>query len=179
MSKTVCAIYKNHELAAKAISVFESEGYAHDNFSILTSKESFRNSKAETEYITSKEFEGLTIGGDIGGIAGAVLGGLTAAGTITLTGGAGLLAAGPILSVFVGGALGASFGSVVGALVEHGISEAEARMVDEELGKGKVLLEIHVIKKTENKIGTLLKDTHPEKVFSHKSYPIELGSYSI
>jgi hypothetical protein len=72
-----------------------------------------------------------------GGAIGALLGGLVAVTGITLTGGAGLLIAGPMLAAAAGGAVAGGF---VGAMLTRGLEPEMANFYDQAVQKGKILV---------------------------------------
>jgi hypothetical protein len=72
-----------------------------------------------------------------GGAIGALLGGLVAITGITLTGGAGLLVAGPMLAAAAGGAVAGGF---VGAMMTRGLEPEMANFYDQAVQKGKILV---------------------------------------
>jgi len=72
-----------------------------------------------------------------GGAIGALLGGLVAVTGITLTGGAGLLVAGPMLAAMAGGAVAGGF---VGAMTTRGLEPEMVNFYDQAVQKGKILV---------------------------------------
>lgn len=72
-----------------------------------------------------------------GSAIGAVLGGLVAVTGITLSGGVGLLVAGPMLAAAAGGAVAGGF---VGAMMTRGLEPEMANFYDQAVQKGKILV---------------------------------------
>ncbi len=166
MSKTVSAIYDNHDAARRAIITLRVNGFDESQLSILASECSLDKNVQIKE--ASKAPEGITIGAGIGAAAGAAVAGLTAIGTITLTGGFGLLAAGPIVAAFAGAGAGAGAGGLIGGLIGLGIPETEAKVIDDELGKGHVMIGVSVSDDAfKEKAKNLLSGTDAEKVTIH------------
>lgn len=164
MSKTVTAIYDNYASAQHAISVLEKNGVREQDLSILASENAIdKKFKIESN---SKAPEGASIGAGVGGAIGATVAGLTAVGTVTLTGGLGLVAAGPAIAAFAGAGAGASAGGVIGGLVGMGLPETEAKVVDKKLATGHVLIGV-TVDNNKNEIKKLLKNTKPEDITVH------------
>jgi hypothetical protein len=105
----------------------------------------------------SKMPEGASIGGLTGGTLGAIIGGLTMAGTL-LVPGVNLLVMGPLVGVIAGGAIGTAAGGLVGALVGTGIPEYEAKAYEKKLEQaGNILVVAHILKDDVSAIKGLFK----------------------
>lgn len=164
-TKTISAIYDNPKTASNAISILQTKGINENEISILASEGSFdKNIEIEEN---SKAPEGFSIGAGVGGAVGATIAGLTAVGTVTATGGVGLLAAGPVVAAFAGAGAGAATGGAIGGLVGMGFSETEAKHIDERLGSGNVLLGITVEKDRKEDVQSMLSKTGAEDVTVH------------
>jgi hypothetical protein len=85
--------------------------------------------------------EGVAAGGVAGGALGALLAGLTAIAAVVVPG-VGLLAAGPLVSLFAGVGAGATAGGFVGGIIGLGIHDHEAKLYDEILKDDGVLVAI-------------------------------------
>lgn len=164
MSKTVTAIYDNYTSAEHAISVLERNGVSEQDLSILASENAI--DKKITIQSNSKAPEGVSIGAGVGGAVGATIAGLSAVGAVTLTGGLGLVAAGPAIAAFAGAGVGAGTGGFIGGLVGLGIPETEAKVVDEKLANGHVLVGV-TVDKNKDEIKSLLKNTKPQDITVH------------
>lgn len=167
MSKTLSAIYKDHRAAQNVVSKLESAGYRRSDISLLVSENGVTTDNISLKE-TTKAPEGAAIGGVTGTAAGAILGGLTAVGTITATGGIGLLAAGPLVGALTGAGVGGPIGGLVGSLIGYGMPETEAKYVDEYIGKGNVMLGItYDDAKEEQELKKIFESSQPEKVTVH------------
>jgi len=165
MTKTVTAIFNNRLSANHAINLLKKNGVHDKDLSILAAESSVtKNIVLEGN---SKAPEGATIGAGIGAAAGAALAGLTAIGTVTLTGGAGLLAAGPVVSAFAGAGAGSTVGSLIGGLVGLGVPETEAKLIDEKLGTGHVMVGVTVSPSREKDLHRIFEKANPENVTTH------------
>ncbi len=166
MSTTITAIYDNYGSARHAISILRKNGIRDRELSILAADNAI-DKNIELEENT-KAPEGSATGATIGGALGATIAGLTAVGTVSLTGGVGILAAGPIVSAFAGAGAGAAAGGVIGGLIGLGIPETEAKIVDEKLGKGHILVGVSAeSKEDKSKIKDLLENTNSQSITTH------------
>lgn len=165
MSKTVSAIFTNHESAKRAIKMLHTKGFHDKDLSVLASQGSFDQNIAIEK--NTKAPEGIATGATLGATAGAIAAGLTAVGTVTLTGGLGLLAAGPVVAAFAGAGAGAATGGVIGGLVGMGIPETEAKFIENNLEKGHVMLGVHVPDNRENDVKDFLENSNAEKVSTY------------
>ncbi len=165
MSKTVSAIFPNYKTAAQAMEALRMRGFSDSDFSILAAENSATKEIKVEE--NTKAPEGASIGASIGGVIGATVAGLTAVGTITATGGLGLLAAGPVVAAFAGAGAGGVAGGLLGGLIGLGIPETEARFIDEKVGKGYVMLGVTVEGERKNDATEVLEECRAEKVTIH------------
>lgn len=88
---------------------------------------------------SSKAPEGATAGATVGGALGGILMGLAATGLVLIPG-VNLVAAGPLLAVLAGIGGGGAVGGLLGGLLGLGIPEHEAKLVEQGLSKGNVLV---------------------------------------
>lgn len=157
MKHTVTATFKTNEAAELALRELENCGFTDEQISVVltdrTRGKSFNLDEA------TKAPEGATTGGIAGGIIGAVAAGLTAVGAIA-TGGAGILASGPLIAALAGGGAGALTGGLIGSLVGLGIPEHEARIYENEVKNGAVLIAVETDSKE--------RETTVKDVFKHQ-----------
>jgi hypothetical protein len=137
MSKLCTALFATPSAATSAINSLVQAGIPDNDISILTSDKINRN--AFTLESHSKMAEGAATGAVAVGTVGALVGGLTAVGSI-VTGGAGLLVAGPIVAALAGGGAGAAAGAGLGALIGSAIPEHQVKHYEEAITKGSVLV---------------------------------------
>lgn len=165
MSETVSGIYPSYQAASRAIDALRARGFDNQDFSILASENS-----AEQEIKlqqNTKAPEGASLGARIGSALGAAVAGLTAVGTITATGGIGLLAAGPLVAALAGAGAGGVTGGLIGGLVGLGFPETEAKYIDERMGKGYVMLGVSTPAERKSEVKKILEDLDAEKVSVH------------
>lgn len=161
----VTGIFNNVNSAETAVNSLVNMGIRRDKISVLMSDEVGRKSfKVEAK---SKGAEGVAAGATVGGTLGAIAAGLTAVGTVTLTGGAGLLAAGPVVAALAGGGAGAGVGGLLGGLIGSGMNETEAKMVEKNLQEGSVLIGVEAPDDLSDNVKETLKNSGAENVHKH------------
>ena len=124
---TVVGIFSDQAQAEQAIDALQHAGFTDDLIGFI------RRSKA------SSSEPKLEVGSEAttGVVGGGVVGGLLAAAASLLIPGFGPAIAGGILATTIGGvAVGAAAGGIIGALVDMGVPEEEARYYQGELEAG-------------------------------------------
>ncbi len=156
MSKTQFrAIFSNANTANVALNELTTNGVSRSDISVVATEKSFgKDFKLENN---TKAPEGIATGASVGGAIGAIAAGLTAVGAITLTGGVGVLAAGPLVAAFAGAGAGATAGGVLGGLVGAGFSEQEAKLVEKNLEDGSILMGVEVEGDRADRVEEMLK----------------------
>ena len=91
----------------------------------------------------TKAPEGAVAGAAGGGLLGGTLGVLAGIGALAIPGLGPFIAAGPIMAGLSGIAAGAAVGGVTGALVGMGIPEVEAKLYEDRLRAGNILIAVH------------------------------------
>ena len=142
----VTGLYNSPEHAGRAYhDLTTRHGYKSDDVSVLMSDETrkrhFGDVKPGTEFKTgSKAAEGAGVGGAAGLGVGAALGALLAAATSIAIPGVGLIVAGPIAGAIAGAGAGGAAGTLLGALIGAGIPEERARVYDDGIRSGGIVL---------------------------------------
>lgn len=142
----VTGLYDSPEHAGRAYNDLTTKhGYKADDVSVLMSDETrqrhFGDVKPGTEFKSgSKAAEGAGVGGAAGISVGAVLGGLLAAATSIAIPGIGLIVAGPLAGAIAGAGAGGAAGTLIGALIGAGIPEERAKVYDEGIRSGGIVL---------------------------------------
>jgi uncharacterized protein (TIGR02271 family) len=138
-------MFRDRESAERAYDSLSGRGYGKEHINVIMSDET-RNkyypegsAAAETD-LGSKALEGTGTGAAIGGTAGAILGAIAAIGTTIALPGLGLLVAGPLAGALVGAGAGGATGGLIGALVGSGIPEDRARVYEEGVKQGGIVL---------------------------------------
>jgi hypothetical protein len=166
----VFGVYPSREAAGEALDRFKSSGFQDADISVLLSGEQGerkiekiesrepRDADEKVKDLTSKDTKDISsgrtadadakntkapqsaaAGAGIGAALGGSLGWLAALPALAIPGLGLLLVAGPLLGAFAGAAAGGAVGVLVGA----GIPEDEAKLYEERLKKGGVLVSVH------------------------------------
>lgn len=104
-----------------------------------TRKRYFHKDSEKTGF-GNKALEGAGVGGAAGGVLGATLTAIAAAGATLTVPGLGVVIAGPLAGALAGGATGAAAGGLIGMLVGAGIPEERARTYEKDLKEGAIIL---------------------------------------
>ena len=135
--------FHDRESAEAAYDAVAARGYGRDDIHVLmthdTHKRLFAGDAGRLEQ-GNKALEGAGVGGIAGGALGATLVGIVAAAASLTVPGLGLVIAGPISGALAGGAVGATAGGLVGTLVGAGIPEARAKIHEQDLKDGNVVI---------------------------------------
>ncbi len=136
-------MFADRDSAERAYSSLESRGYTKDDVDLVMSddarKRHFGDSDADTE-LGNKAMEGAGTGSAIGGTLGAIAGAVAAIGTSLLIPGLGIVVAGPIAAALAGAGAGGLTGGLIGALVGHGIPEDRAKIYENGLKDGHIVM---------------------------------------
>jgi hypothetical protein len=141
----VTGSFRDRESADRAYADLIERGYTDREIHVLMSDDTRkrlggRDIKLEKG---NKAAEGAALGGALGGAAGAtILGVITAASTVAVPG-IGLVVAGPLAGALAGGAAGAAAGGLLGTLVGMGIPEDRAKVYEQDLKHGSIVLGVH------------------------------------
>jgi uncharacterized membrane protein len=149
MSSIITATFKNRIAAEEALTQLEDIGIREEQISLVVTDET-RGSSFDIKE-TNKMDEGAAIGATTLGVVGAVLGSLLAAGVVAIPG-LNLVVAGAVISGLAGMGAGAAAGGFVGALVGMGIPEHEAKLYENEVKKGSILVAVKTESSEQKKI---------------------------
>lgn len=144
----VTATFKDRASSEAALHSLEGIGIRGEQVSLIMTDETRHNHFKIDE--GTKADEGAISGAALGGIAGALLSMLTIAGVMTIPG-LNLVIAGPIVAAFAGLGSGAVAGGVIGGLIGAGIPEHEAKLYEEEIKNGGVLLAVEASNEKQTK----------------------------
>lgn len=146
-SGMVTGMFRDRESAENAYNSTISRGYSKDDVNLLMSddtRQKYFNDEdgVETE-LGNKALEGAGAGSAIGGTLGAVIAGIAAIGTSVVIPGLGLLVAGPLAAALAGAGAGGLTGGLVGALIGAGIPEERAKLYDEGVRDGGIVMGVN------------------------------------
>ncbi len=137
--------FKDRASAESAYNSLASRGYTKDDVNLLMSDDTRSRHFADDadSALGSKAMEGAGTGGAIGGTIGAVLAAIAAVGTSIAIPGLGLVVAGPLAAALAGAGAGGLTGGVIGALVGAGIPEDRAKLYDEDVRNGGIVMGVN------------------------------------
>jgi uncharacterized protein YjbJ (UPF0337 family) len=141
----VTGSFRDRESAERAYGSMASRGYSQDDVNLLMSDETrkkYFDNDAKSE-LGSKAMEGAGAGGAIGGTLGAIIAAVAAVGTTLAIPGLGIVIAGPIAAALAGAGAGGLTGGIIGALVGAGIPEDRAKIYDEDIRKGGIVMGVN------------------------------------
>ncbi len=139
MTSLVTATFKTRMAAETALQSVEAIGVTEEQISLVVTDETRGKSFNIKE--GNKTDEGAAAGATAGGVIGVVLGSLATASAIAIPG-LNIVVAGTAVSALAGLGAGAATGGIIGALVGSGIPEHEAKIYEDELKNGSVLLAV-------------------------------------
>ncbi len=141
-------LFNDRDSAEKAYGSLRSRGYNDDDVNLMMSDQTrsswFSGDDADnTTELGSKALEGAGAGSAIGGTLGAIIAGIAAIGTNVVLPGLGLIVAGPLAAALAGAGAGGLTGGLVGALIGSGIPEERAKLYDEGIRNGGVVMGVN------------------------------------
>ncbi|MFN7112770.1 MAG: hypothetical protein ACK4PK_00235 [Alphaproteobacteria bacterium] len=138
-SKVITAVFDTRAAADSAIYKLEHAGYSEKEITLLISEDTRgKHFGIETG---SKAGDGAATGAAIGGLTGAIGLALASAGTLLIPG-LNLVVSGVLIGGLVGLGAGAATGGLIGALIGQGIPEHEAKLYEEAVRKGGILIAV-------------------------------------
>jgi hypothetical protein len=161
MSKTITAVFQTRSESETALRKLDQAGFTKDQVTMLISEETRGKHFGITE--SSKAEEGAVAGATVGGLAGALYLALASAGTIFIPG-LNLLVAGALLGGLAGLGAGAVTGGLIGALVGAGIPEHEAKLYEDSVRKGAILIAVKATDENADWVKAILKDANAQSI---------------
>ena len=168
----IFGVFTERENAENAINELEHEGFDPKNISIIMknqddAKEIENNTGAN---VTEGAATGAATGAVVGGLAGLLIG----IGAIAIPGIGALLVAGPLVaalgltgaaaSTVAGATTGAVAGGLIGALVKLGIPEEDAKVYEEKVKSGAILVAVPEMVGKQMDVSSVLTDHGAEQV---------------
>lgn len=135
MAETVTGIFPNSEAAGAAIREFIDRGLAND----VTVISQNANGEIDTTELKKDVSQGSAAGATGGAVVGGLAGLLTGVASLAIPG-VGLVVLGPLAAFLTGLGAGAVTGGLVGALVDWGLPDQTARLYEDRLQAGEVLI---------------------------------------
>jgi len=147
MKDMLTGSFRDRESADRAYQKLREKGYKDNEIHMLMSEDTRKRHykiDKKTGEVEMKEgnkaLEGGAVGGAVGGAIGATLVGIAAAASTLAVPGLGLVIAGPLAGALAGGATGATAGGLTGLLVGAGIPEERAKLYENDVRAGHVVL---------------------------------------
>ncbi|MGI8542663.1 MAG: hypothetical protein ACR2MD_04210, partial [Aridibacter sp.] len=137
-NRMLSGLFRDKDSADRTYSTLRDRGYTDDDINILSTDET-RDSwfaDADDTELGSKALEGTGVGSAVGGTLGAIIGGIAAIGSNLILPGVGLVVAGPLAAALAGAGAGGLTGGLVGALIGSGIPEERAKLYEEGIKDG-------------------------------------------
>lgn len=172
MQKLVLGIFGERSSAEDAIDSLKNAGFNPKDISIIMKDSEIAHEMAAStgSSIADGAVSGATTGGILGGVAGLLVG----LGAITIPGIGALLVGGPIAtalglsgaagSTLTGVLTGAVAGGLVGGLIGLGLPEEDARIYEDRIKEGAILLAIPSNEETVSEVTELLDDLGAEQI---------------
>lgn len=138
----VTGMFPDRQSTERAYNSLHERGYTKDDIDLVMSDQTRKkhfSDVGETE-IGTKAAEGAGKGGAIGGTIGAIAGVVAAIGTSLVIPGLGLVVAGPLAAGLAGAGAGSITGGIIGALVGSGIPEERAKLYEDGVKNGQVVV---------------------------------------
>lgn len=173
MTKTVLGIFENRLDAEAAVDDLKDIGYKTQDISIMMrDSQPLGVMQDSGTAVADSTVSGAVTGGVIGGIAGLLIG----IGAIAVPGIGALLIGGPLAAALgatgvaattvSGAATGVLAGGIIGALVGLGIPQEDAKVYEESIKKGGILVAVPVLNDQEQEVEALLEDNGAQQIRS-------------
>lgn len=163
MNKAVFCIAQTNDQVEHIVSQLKAAGFDNNDISVLLPDKSSEHEFGHEKH--TKSPEGTTIGGAIGVVAGAILGGLAGIGTLAIPGLGPFIAAGPIMGALSGAGVLGTTGGIVGALIGLGIPEYEAKRYEGRLQGGNALISVHTeTSEARSKVKEIFEEANAEDI---------------
>ena len=141
MSQAVICIVPTELEAGQIVDSLKAAGFTSSDVSALLPDKNATKDMGHEKH--SKAPEGASVGASTGAVLGGTLGWLAGIGALAIPGMGPFIAAGPIMALLSGAALGGGVGGVSGGLIGLGIPEIEAKQYENKLRDGNILLSVH------------------------------------
>ena len=142
MSKTITAIFDTRGASDFALRNLDNAGFTKNQVTMLVSEET-RGKHFGIDKGSNLE-KGAATGAALGGLVGTLYLALASAGTLIVPG-LNLVVSGALIGSLAGLGAGAVSGGLIGALIGMGIPEYEAKLYEEKVRKGAILIAVEAI----------------------------------
>src|SRR5207344_1672699 len=135
--KSVFCIASSREQAERIVGQLKTASFSNNDISVLFPDKDTSRDFAHEKH--TKAPEGAVAGAGTGGVIGGALGWVAGIGALNIPGAGPFIAAGPLMAVLSGAAIG----GITGVLVRLGISEVQAKRYDQKIKGGGILVSVH------------------------------------
>jgi hypothetical protein len=164
MTKAITAVFGTHAEADAALRALDKAGFTKEQVTMLVTEETRGQHFGIDEH--SKTSEGAVTGATLGGLTGALYFGLSSA-AVLLVPGFNVVVFGTLISGLVGLGAGAATGGLIGALVGLGTPEHEAKLYEDAVRKGAILVAVQASDDASAEIvKVILKEGNAESIKS-------------
>jgi hypothetical protein len=168
----VMGIFDNKNNAEKVVNELQISGFNPKDISIIM--KDGESTKEMGDATSAKVSTGAATGAVTGGVIGALAGLLVGVGAIVIPGIGAVLIGGPIAAALgltgaaatavSGTVTGILAGGVLGALVNLGVPENEAKIYEQRLNQGDVIIAVPVMEDQEQAVIDVLKNNGAEQI---------------
>jgi hypothetical protein len=172
MADMIISVFSERDDAEDAIEELKTAGYDPKDISIMMKNNTEQRDLADStgSNVAGGAVTGATTGGVIGAIAGLLIG----VGAIAIPGLGAILIGGPLAAALgltgaaattvSGAATGALAGGLLGALMGLGIPEEDARVYEERVNQGAILVAIPVRENRESEARDILEENGADRI---------------
>jgi hypothetical protein len=165
MSTVIYALAATDAQANTIVTALKSAGFPGNDISVLFPHATSGRDFAPQQ--NTKAPEGAAVGGISGSVVGGALGWMAGIGLLTIPGVGPFIAAGPILALLSGAALGAAAGGLTGSFIGLGMPEVDAKRYETQVRAGRILIAVHADNHDwTNKAKQVLKDAGGDDISS-------------
>ncbi len=136
--RIVVGVFDAPRRAERALHELRSARFSPERVAVIVGDT--REARLLAEQTSIGDGEAAGAGMLLGGFTGGLLGWLVGISTLAIPGVGPVVVAGALAATVGGAAVGVAAGKLAGALVDHGVPEAEARGYEGQLGGGAILL---------------------------------------
>lgn len=138
--RTVIGVFENVDSATQALNALREDGFTPEQVSVMARDSRTTRELAEnTDMVAEDAGKGAVVGTVLGGLAGWLVG----ISALAIPGIGPVVGAGIIATTLAGAGIGAAAGGLIGALGSYGVPEEDARLYEESVRQGSVLMSIH------------------------------------
>ncbi len=172
MAEMILGVFSEKENADDAIEELKAAGFDPKDISIVMKDTIQREegTRSDQNNVAEGAVTGATTGAAVGALAGLLIG----IGAIAIPGVGALLIGGPVAAALgltgvaattvSGAATGVLAGGLVGALMGLGLSEEDARVYEEQINAGAILIAVPTRSRTENSARDILEENGADRL---------------